>query len=163
MAHEAGHFLMGVVFDVPNPKLGLSGFTHGPAPWLSNWQSAAIGIAGPAVTLALAAIGLAQMKSRSTRFAGALCVAACTRLCEISPFAVIALARWVRGAAYRRTTFDEARVFDLLGLNGDAALVFTSIILGAILFAALRRLPGETAQSLVIGALIGWGLWKIWA
>jgi len=161
LAHELGHYLAGLAFNVPNPRLGLSGFTHGPAPWLSRRQVAMIGIAGPAVSLALAAIGLARVKPGHARFAAALGVAACMRLCELLPFAVVALARLARGAPYRRTTFDEPRVFDALGLNGNIALVGASVIFAAILFAVLRRQRRGSGKSLIIGGLIGWGAWRI--
>lgn len=161
IAHELGHFLIAMAVGVPNPEIGLSGFRHGPAPWLSAWQSAAIGFAGPAVSLSLAMAGLLRTKPGSKRLAGTVSIAACMRLCEIFPFALIALTRWARGAPYRRTTFDESRVFDILGLNGDVGLVVTSIAFGAILVTVLCRHTAESAKSLILGGLIGWTTWRI--
>jgi len=160
VAHEMGHFLIGIAVNVPNPEIGLSGFRHGPAPWLSARKAAAIGLAGPAVTIAIAIAGLTLAKSGS-RFASAMCVAACMRLCEILPFALLALLQWTIRAPARRTTFDEARVFDIFGLNGDVGLVMTSLVLGAILFALLRRHTVNAATSLIVGGLIGWAMWRL--
>lgn len=161
LAHEAGHFLAGLAFNVPNPKLGLSGFTHGPAPWLDSWQMAVIGFAGPAVTFALALGGLALTRPGPTRLASAVSVAACTRLIELLPFGLMALAWRVGGSRNLRTTFDEDRIFTLLGLPGDVALITTCIGFLAILYVVLRRQSKGSAVALVVGGLTGWAVWKM--
>lgn len=160
IAHELGHFLIAMVLGVPNLEIGLSRIRHGPTPWLSVWQTAAIGVGGPVVSLLLAMSGVLCTRC-SKRLVGSLSIAACMRLCEILPFALVALTRWARGAPYRRTTFDEARIFDILGLNGNVGLIVTSIAFGTILVAVLRRHTATSAKSLILGGLIGWATWRI--
>lgn len=159
-AHEIGHYLIGIAVDVPNPEIGLSGFKHAPAPWLSIRKAAAIGIAGPAITLILAVAGLTT-KQGGTRLGRAISLAACMRLCEILPFAVLALARWTISKPAQRTTFDEARVFELVGWNGNLGLVVMSTALSFIAVSVLRKQTAQMSRSLLLGGILGWTTWRV--
>ncbi|MBB5713145.1 hypothetical protein [Sphingomonas xinjiangensis] len=161
VAHEAGHLAAGLALDVPNPKLGLTGFTHGPAPQLQAWQMALIAVSGPAVTLSLAWAGLVLAKKAATRFPIAVGVSACMRLLELLPFGLAALERRIRGASPRATTFDEERAASAIGLHGDLALIGATVIFGLLLACILRQQTRLNAFALLAGGLLGWLAWRV--
>jgi hypothetical protein len=83
------------------------------------------------------------------------------RILELLPFAMAAVARWVRGAPRRLTTFDESRAFEALRLNGDAAIITATVVFGVILIVALRQQARGSAIALIVGGLTGWTIWRM--
>lgn len=163
LAHEAGHLAAGLLCGVPEPRLTLSGFSHGFAPWLDPAQVVAIALAGPVVILMLAMAGLVAARRPWAGAAAVLAVAAGARALELLPFALPAVAAGITGRPAPATTFDEDLAFRLIGLPGAVGLLASTILLALAVALVLRRQPRTRARGLGLGALAGLAGWRLLA
>lgn len=163
--HELGHYLTAVLFGSPNPALHYSWTDPGNVA-TSSAISGVIGLAGPAVTIILAAFGCLWIRLRpAARWPFALSVSAVSRFVVAVPYTVVNAVIRLVGGSMRPPAFDEYKAGTALGWSGDALLASTSIVLVAVLVYVGRKLPGGEKviawAGLVTGTLFGWIVWML--
>jgi hypothetical protein len=162
--HEVGHYLAAVVAGSPNPALHYSWTYPGDVAARAGAINGVIGLAGPAVTIILSALGCLWVRVRGpAAWAFALSVAAVSRFVVAVPYTVVNTIIRLGGGRLRPPAFDEYKAGTALGLSGDALLACTVIVLAAVLVCVGAKLPrGERLTAwagLLIGTLLGWIFW----
>jgi hypothetical protein len=162
--HELGHYLAAVLAGSPNPALHYSWTNPGDVAAKGSAITGVIGLAGPAVTIVLAAFGCLWIRLRSpAQWAFALSVSAVSRFVVAVPYTVVNTAIRLGGRRLRPPAFDEYKAGTALGWSGDALLASTVVVLVAVLVCVGTKLPrGERLigwAGLVTGTLVGWIVW----
>lgn len=166
MLHELGHYLTALLAGSPNPTIHYSGSSPGDFAGNDGPIGAAIGLAGPAVTVILSAFACAWILLRGpARWAFALAVSAVSRFVVAVPYTVLSILARLTGSSLSPPVFDEHKAGTLLGWSGDALLASTTIVLIGVLLCVGLKLPrGERSVAwpgLVIGTILGWACWMM--
>ena len=164
--HELGHYTTARFLGFPNPVLHYSVVTPGDVTGIRPSLVGVVGLAGPAVTIILAAFACTWILLRSpTRWAFALAVAAASRFVVGVPYTVINVGVRLIGGHMKAPAFDEHQAGTALGWSGDALLASTTLVLVAVLLCVGYKLPrGERSVAwpgLLLGTVLGWALWML--
>jgi hypothetical protein len=166
MLHEVGHYLAAILAGSPNPALHYSWTDPGAVAARDGAINGVIGLAGPAVTIILSALGCLWVRvQRPAPWAFALSVAAVSRFVVAVPYTIVNTIIRLVGGRLRPPAFDEYKAGTALGVSGDALLASTVIVLAAVLVCVGAKLPrGERLIAwvgLVTGTLLGWIFWML--
>lgn len=164
--HELGHYAAAVWAGSPNPVLHYSWTDPGNLPLKGGFTDGVIGLAGPAVTVALSMFACAWILLRGpARWAFALAVCAVSRFVVAFPYTLINTLARLTGRRLGAPAFDEYKAGTALGFSGDALLATTVVVLIGVLVLVGRKLPTEERSvawpGLVIGAILGWTCWML--
>lgn len=160
--HELGHLLSALALGFPNPEFHFSAVSPGDVSGQEQWELGVVGLAGPVVTAALTALGVAAHRRRPhSVWPFALAVAAASRFAVAVPFSLANIYVRFTGQRMSPPAFDEQKAADALGWSGELLLGLTSATLLIVLAWLIVKLPDRwlSVPAIVLGTAAGWALW----
>ncbi len=164
LLHELGHLVAAAALGFPDIALHFSSVSHGDVADRPAWAAAAVGFAGPMVTvvMTLFAVGWITLRTKA-RWAFALAIASASRFAVGVPYTAASLIVSLSGRRLAAPAFDEHKAATAVGWSGDAVLASTAVFLIATLVWIAYELPrGERSAAwpgLIAGTGVGWALW----
>jgi hypothetical protein len=164
--HEMGHYAAAAWAGSPNAVLHYSWTDPGNLPVKGGVIDGVIGLAGPAVTVALSMFACAWILLRGpARWAFALAITSVSRFVVAVPYTIANIVVRLTRATMGAPAFDEYKAGTAFGWSGNALLASTVVVLAGVLVFVGRQLPdGERSVAwpgLVIGTMLGWACWML--